>query len=154
MEINFLSRKEDWKKFELNNKLIALNILYVPYNTEEVRHAYKSKHDLNRGNHVILLMIADGKKWHYLFVKKLSALLRGITSKHDHYCLNCHHSYRTKDVCNDHDYCYVEIPNEDNILKCKYREKSMKVPVIVYAESLLEKMSTYYNNPKKSSQLK
>ena len=25
-------------------------------------------------------MITDGKKWHYLAVKKLSALLRGITS--------------------------------------------------------------------------
>ena len=28
-------------------------------------------------------MITDGKKWHYLAVKKSSALLRGITSKHD-----------------------------------------------------------------------
>ena len=40
-------------------------------------------------------MIIDGEKWHYLAVKKLSALLRGITSKHegDFYCLNCFHSY-------------------------------------------------------------
>ena len=29
-EINFPSQKESWKKFELNNKLIALNVLYVP----------------------------------------------------------------------------------------------------------------------------
>ena len=36
-EINFPSHKKDWKKFELNNKSIALNILYVPYNTEEIR---------------------------------------------------------------------------------------------------------------------
>ena len=43
-------------------------------------------------------MIADGKKWHYLTVKSLSALLRGITSNHkeDFYCLNCFHSYRNK----------------------------------------------------------
>ena len=36
-------------------------------------------------------MITDGKKWHYFAVKKLSAPLRGITSKHegDFYCLNC-----------------------------------------------------------------
>ena len=36
-------------------------------------------------------MIADGKKWHYLAVKILSALIRGITSKDDgdFYCLNC-----------------------------------------------------------------
>ena len=30
-----------------NNKTIALNILYVPHNTEEIRHAYKSKHNLS-----------------------------------------------------------------------------------------------------------
>ena len=49
-EINFPSRKKDWKKFESNNKSIALNILYVPYNTEEMEHAYKSKYNLKREN--------------------------------------------------------------------------------------------------------
>ena len=36
-------------------------------------------------------MISKVEKWHYLAVKKLSALLRGITSKNngDFYCLNC-----------------------------------------------------------------
>ena len=29
-EINFLSHKKDWKKFESNNKTIALSILFVP----------------------------------------------------------------------------------------------------------------------------
>ena len=65
-------------------------------------------------------MIIDGKKWHYLAVKSLSALLRAITSKDDgdFYCLNCFHLYSTKDklkkhekVSNDHDYCYIEMPN-------------------------------------------
>ena len=44
-------------------------------------------------------MIANGKKWHYLEVKRFSALLTGITSKRDgdFYCLNCLHSYSTKD---------------------------------------------------------
>ena len=47
---------------------------------------------------VIIVMIPNGEKWHYLDVKKLSALLRGITSKTngDFYCLNCLHSFRTK----------------------------------------------------------
>ena len=106
------------KKFELNNKSIALNVLYVPYNTEEIRHAHKSKHDLKRDNQLILLMITDGGKWHYLAIKKLSALLRGITSKHegDFYCLNCFHSFRMenklkkhKTVCENLDYCCVEM---------------------------------------------
>ena len=63
--------RKNWKKFELSNKLIALNILYVPYNTEEVRHAYKSKHNLKHDNQVSILMITDGKNWHYFAVKKL-----------------------------------------------------------------------------------
>ena len=72
-------------------------------------------------------MITDGKKWNYLAVKILPALFNGITSKHsgDFYCLNCFHSFRTenkvkkhKNVCEDHDYCYVEMPKKDNkILK-------------------------------------
>ena len=38
----------------------------MPYNTEEIRHAYKSKHNLKSENQVILLMIIDSKKWHSL----------------------------------------------------------------------------------------
>ena len=49
-EIDFPSHKKNWKKFELNNKSIALYILYVLYNTKEIRHAYKSKHSLKREN--------------------------------------------------------------------------------------------------------
>ena len=36
-EIDFPSHSTDWKKFESNNKSIALNILYVPHNTEKIR---------------------------------------------------------------------------------------------------------------------
>ena len=134
----------------------------MPHNTEEIRHAYKSKYNLNRKNKVILLMITDGKKWHYLAVKSLSALFKGITSKHkgDFYCLNCFQSYTTenklkkhKKVCENHDYCYVEMPKEDNkTVKYNHGEKSMKTPFIIYAdlESLLEKMSTCHSNPEKS----
>ena len=44
-------------------------------------------------------MITDGTtNWHYLAIKALSGLIRGITSNHngDFYCLNCLNSYRTK----------------------------------------------------------
>ena len=49
---------------------------------------------------------------------------------------------KDKEVCENHDYCYVEMPEEDNkILKYNQGEKTMKVPFIIYAdlESLLEK---------------
>ena len=48
---------------------IALNILYVPYNTETICRTYRSKYNNKRENQVILLMISDNKKWHYLALK-------------------------------------------------------------------------------------
>ena len=140
--------------------------MYVPNNTEKIRHAYKSKHNLKRENQIILLIITDGEKWHYLAVKSLSALLREITSNHneDFSCLNCFRSYTTKirlkkhkNVCQDHDYCYEEMPEEDNkILKYNHGEKSMRAPFAISAdlECLLKKMNTCRNNPKRSSRTK
>ena len=106
---------------------------------------------MKRKNRVILLMITDGKEWHYIAVKRLPALFRKIISKRDgdSYCLNCFHSYikkgkleKHKDVCEKYDYYYVQMPNEDNkIFKYNIGQKSMKVPFIFYAdlESLLKK---------------
>ena len=60
----------------------------MPYNTEKIRHAYKSKNNLTRENQVILLVITDDKKWHCLAVESLSALFRKITDNNngDFYC--------------------------------------------------------------------
>ena len=58
-DIKFPSDKDDWKKFEQNNKEIALNILFVPHNKKEIPHAYISKYNHKRKNQVILLMITD-----------------------------------------------------------------------------------------------
>ena len=76
--------------------------------------------------------------------ENLSALFRGITSNHngDFYCLNCFHLYSRKNklkkhekVFDDHDYCYVEMPNDNNkILKYNHEQNSMKAPAIIYAD--------------------
>ena len=78
----FSIRTKRLEKFELNNKSIALNFSFALYNTEKIRLAYKSKYNFQRENQVILLMITNGKIWHYLAVKSLPALLKGITSNH------------------------------------------------------------------------
>ena len=72
-DIDFPSTSKDRKKFESNNE-VALNILYVPYNTKKINIAYKSKNSLTQERQVILLIISDGQKWHYLVVKNLSGL--------------------------------------------------------------------------------
>ena len=65
-DTNFSLHREDWNTFEKNNKSIALNIFYVPYNTKQIRPAYVSKYNYDRENQANLLMNADGKKLHYL----------------------------------------------------------------------------------------
>ena len=164
-DIDFLTMSKDCKEFEINNE-IALNILYVPHNTKNINIAYKSKHNLTREKQAILFMISNGEKWHYLTVKNLSGLLRGITSNHnaDFYCLNCFCPYSTKNklekhkkICENHDYCHVEMPTKDNnIIKYNHGEKSMKMPFTIYAdlECLLEKTDTCKNDPNKSSTTK
>ena len=69
-DVDFPSTGKDWKKFELSNESIALNILYVPHNTGKIHLAYQSKHNLTREKQVILLMITVGEKWHYTAVKR------------------------------------------------------------------------------------
>ena len=164
-DIDFPSTSKDWKKFELNNEVV-LNILYVLHNTKKIEIAYKSKYNLTREKQVILLMISNGENWHYVVVKSFSGLLTGTTSNHkeDFYCLNCFHANRTKNkleehkkICENRDYCRVEMPtNDNNKIKYNQGEKSVKLPFIVYAdlECLLEKMSTCYNNPEESSTTK
>ena len=82
---------KDWKKFEQNNKTIALNVLFVLDNTKTRKAAYRSEYNNKREKKVNLLMITECNKWHHLAISNLSALLEGKLSNHhgDFYCLNC-----------------------------------------------------------------
>ena len=159
-DIDFPPTSKDWKKIEQNNESI---VLYEQHGTKKISFAYKSKHNLNREEKVISLIITDSEKSHYTAVEGLSGLLRGITSTNngDFYCLNCFHAFTTKNklevhqnICENHDYCHAEMPTKDNnIIKYNQGEKSIKLPFVVYAdvECLLEKMSTCQNNPNELS---
>ena len=105
--------------------------------------AYILKHDSNREKTSYFLMIPNGKGWHYLAVKKLTALLRVITSKHhgDFYCLNYLHCFTTKklefqkNLSQNKDFCNLNMPSEDNkILVFNQYLKSDKAPFIIYAD--------------------
>ena len=166
-EINYPSKTEDWETFEKSNPTIALNILYIK--EKQTYPAYISKIDSNCEKHVILLMVPNKEKeglWHYLVVKKLSTLVREITSKHHgaFYCLNCLHSFRAENKLKSHekvhkskDFCGILIPSERNkILEFNQYMKSNKKPYIIYAdiESLIRKIDWWVNNLEKSSTTK
>ena len=104
------------------------------------------------------MIAGDNNRWHHLAVKALPGLLRGTTSNHhgDFYCLHCFHSYRTLNklekherVCNNHDYCRIDMPKEHEKIKHLSGEKSLKAPFITYVdlECLLKKMKYCQNNP-------
>ena len=67
---SFPAGMKDWKKFEKNNKTIALDVLFIPNNEKTINLAYKSKYNCKRRNQVVLLMITNGEKWHYLARKR------------------------------------------------------------------------------------
>ena len=98
--------------------------------------------------------------------KKLSALLRGKTSKYhgNFYCLNCLHSFATEKkldshekVCENKDFCNVIMPSEDTkMLEFNQYQKSDKAPFFIYAdlECIIEKLDRCKNNPENLSTTK
>ena len=153
--------------------------MYVPYDTEEISIAYKSEYNNDPKNQLVLLMINDNEKWHYLALKNedrsdgekccncpvasLKRLLRAMTSKHhgQFYCLNfLHCSYSAKNrfikqekLCNKHNYCHIEMPKKyNNILKYNDGKESLKSPFVIELDIgyILKKEHSCQNNPEKS----
>ena len=60
-EISFPSHIKIWKKFESNNKSIALNIFFTENDTEEITQAYISKHNFNLENKRFLWLLQTVK---------------------------------------------------------------------------------------------
>ena len=74
VDADFSSYQRDWEKFKQENNSIALNVLFVSHNSEEIKLAYKSSYN-KRKNQVILLMINDeANNCYYFAVKNLSEL--------------------------------------------------------------------------------
>ena len=133
-----------------------------------IHPAYISKINSNYGKQIIFVMIPNKEKegWHCHSVKSLSALLRGITSKlhGDLYCLNCLHSFATKEkleshekLCKKEGFCRIALPTQkNNILEFNQYMKSDQMLYINYdgIESLVKKLANCENNPEKSSTTK
>ena len=151
--INCPAGSKEWQKFEKNNNKVALNILYIPRNTKIISVAYISEYNNKRKKQVILLMITNSKKSHYLAITNLSAFLKGISSNHkeDFYCLNCFNSYTSKnklkeheEICNNNDSCRIDMPSwAEKTLKYNSGENSLKAPFAIYID--LECILKKYN---------
>ena len=74
VDTDFSSHQRYWENFEQENNSIAINVLFVSHNNEEIKLTYKSSYN-KRKNQVILLMINDEANNCYHFaIKNLSEL--------------------------------------------------------------------------------
>ena len=69
VDTDFSSHQRDREEFEQKNTSIALKILFVSYNSEEIKLVYKSIYN-KRKKQVLLLMINDEANNCYYFAEK------------------------------------------------------------------------------------
>ena len=166
-DVNFPAGPKEYSTFEKYNDNIALNIFYVPHKEIDIRPVYISKHNKTRQHHANLLMITDGSDiWHYIAIRSIPALLRGVSSTHngDYYCLNCFHSYRTEtklkeheQMCVNNNFAMIKMPDEKNkYVSSTPSKNTLKNPFIIYAdlECLLYPISTCDNTNENSFTIK
>ena len=150
----------DIDRFESQNPEISITIL--GYNKDERVYPLKISRYTGCKHDITLLLIKDGEKSHYCFVKKLSALLQSQINNHKgirNICLNCFNGFNTPDSLNKHkEYCYnnecfkIVMPPPGTYLRFKNFLHSEKVPFVIYAdfECLIKPMDNCNPYPNKS----
>ena len=157
-DINFPAYYKDYETFERLNSDVALNILYIPFEEENVLPEYISNRYFDKKDQVMLLKISDGKgKWYFLALpsvldeddvkrpyKSLSRLMEGISSNshENYYCLGCFHTFRTEttlinyvDLCKNNKFAKIDLPEEgSNFKRYKPAAKSLKIDTVMYAD--------------------
>ena len=144
-------------KFERQNPTISINVFW---HEESVYPLTVSKYSDRET--VNLLLISDEERKHYCLIKSMSRLLSTQTSKRNgaqYYCMRClnpFHSQESLDkhleYCNTNEAVKIEMLGEGATLSFKNYNRSMRVPVIVYAdfESFIKPIDTCGSNPKNS----
>ena len=80
----------------MNNKSIAMNVLYVQSDTGKISYLCKSELNKTREKQSILLILTDDQKQHHVAVKNLNSLLKDKNKCSEHFCINCFKKFRTK----------------------------------------------------------
>ena len=146
-------------KFERNNSCIRINLF--GYENKIIFPIYVSnQREVDRC--VDLLLISDGDKKHYCWIKNFNRLMALRTEKsHNsmHYCRRCLNGYRRIEALNKHtEYCSqntaqkVEVPEPGTTLSFKNYNRSMRVPFIIYGdfESFIKPIDTCQPDPRVS----
>ena len=121
---------------------------------------YLSKYENDRC--VDLLLISDGEKKHYCWIKNFNRLMTAQTDKSVnsmHYCKRCLIGFRIKDsllkhaeYCSQHEAQKIELPEPGTMLSFRNYYRKMRVPFVVYAdfESFIKPIDTCQPDPSTS----
>jgi hypothetical protein len=158
--IDFPVQMKDISKFENQND-ITVNVF--GYEKGNIYPIHLTKKRFVR--HVDLLVISNGNKSHFCWIKNFNRLMND--GQHDHqkfYCCYCLHGFTKSKLLEKHrPYCQIhgaqrtEMPPEENKwLTYTDVSKQLKVPFIIYAdfECIAEKISTCQPDVCKSSTTK
>jgi len=129
-------------KFEIRNPTISITVLV--YEKKDLIPVYTSKFCNQRPNHINLLLLSKGDKFHYTLITSLSRLVSDRT-QHDgktfvcQYCLHqfCYEHCLQNHLpeCNRHPAQHIQYPEEgQNILKFNKIQHMFPVPLVLYAD--------------------
>ncbi|XP_057299355.1 uncharacterized protein LOC130629979 [Hydractinia symbiolongicarpus] len=128
--------------FERRNPDIAVHVL-TKDEGEGIYMCRKSKH-LDRKETVVLFLLCEGDKRHYIAVKNLSGVLSKANSKHknkEYYCLNCLYGFQSEqkrdehfEYCKNNDAAKIQLPKEGSTLTFTDGKFQLKAPFIMYAD--------------------
>ena len=149
--IDFPTPVKQIDKLEKQNPNLAINVYGWEKDTVIVYRISSKEKSVKRIN---LMLIEKGKRQHYCWVKRESALLFDESKNRNakHYCMMCLTGFSRADLLVDHKkYCNgvngrptrIEMPKEgENILAFQNHQKQMKAPYVIYAdfEALVKKI--------------
>ncbi len=143
--IKFPVEVDDIKKFCKQNN-ISINLYVV--NGNSIQPYLTCSQDEKKSDHVNLLLLEGDNGGHYVYIKSLSKLVRDQLTKHEHHHFICERCFyhtenigifeRHQSLCDNYFDNEKAIPilpkSEDNILKFKNIHKTVRVPLVYYAD--------------------
>jgi len=152
--INYPVGNNEIDIFERDNEDVSINV-YRPSPTSNCIIPFRITEKQNAKHHVDLLLIADEKNYHYVYIKDFGRLMNSQinkTSHKTHYCKTCLHPFKTKENLEKHiqNGCMAcvgtrpALPKPGSTVCFKNNNNKFEMPFRIYAdfESIIRKMET------------
>ena len=138
------------RDYEIVEERFNINVNVFGYENK-VFPLYVSK----KSNEQVLkvLLISNGEKSHYVFIKDFNRLMYSKTKHKDrkHFCMSCLQNFTTKEILNSHrERCLLindtqAVKYETGTIKLKNFDKQIIITIKIYADSecLLKRINIY-----------